>query len=182
LHQCIETTGLAQNTRRWHLVFTKPSAEEVAKAHLERQGYGVYLPRLKEKVLRRNKWRDRVAALFPRYLFVHLDAASQSLSPIRSTVGVANIVRFGVDYTAVPHQVVNNLIEHEDPETGLHQLRVSSWFKPGATVRVASGVFSGIEGVFQCEDADERVIILLNLLGRETCIKIDAGDVVPNAA
>ena len=167
---------------RWHLVLTKPSNEEMAVTHLERQGYGVYFPRLQHKALRRGKWCDRISALFPRYLFVRLDAVLQSLAPVRSTVGVANVVRFGVDYMVVPDHVVDSLRRNADPHTGLHKLRAAEWFKRGDTVRIASGSLSGLEGIFESEDGNQRVTVLLNLLGRETRIQIDAGCVVPSAA
>lgn len=167
---------------RWHLAFTKPAAEEVAKTHLERQGYRVYLPRLQQKSLQRGKWRDRITALFPRYLFVQLDSMLQSLAPIRSTTGIASVVRFGIDYAVVPDRIVTSLQAHEDPNTRLHRLRVGEWFKPGAAVRIAAGAMAGLEGIFVCEDANDRVTVLLNLLGRETCVRVDAGCVVASVA
>jgi transcriptional antiterminator RfaH len=159
----------SDNSRlRWHLAFTKPAAEQAAKSHLERQGYRVYLPLVQQKTLRRGKWTERISALFPRYLFVQLDSALQSLSPIRSTVGVAGLVRFGVDYTVVPNFIVSCLRSNEDPQTKLHKVKVNSWFTAGSAVRIARGALSGLEGIFESEDAGERVTVLLNLLGRET--------------
>jgi transcriptional antiterminator RfaH len=179
----MELTNSTQTSlRRWHLVLSKRSSEEVAKMQLERQGYSVYLPRLQAKVLRRGKWRERIVALFPRYLFVQLDSLVQSLGPIRSTIGVANIVRFGVEYAIVPNSIVNGLVEHEDPQTRLHKLRIGAWFKHGSAVRIAAGALSGLEGIFQYEDGNDRVVVLLNLLGRETCVRVDSGCVVPSAA
>jgi transcriptional antiterminator RfaH len=183
LHSTMDSLGhSAGPVRRWHLAFTKPSAEEIAQIHLERQGYTVYLPRLQHKALQRGKWRDRISALFPRYLFVQLDAVLQSLAPIRSTVGVASVVRFGVDYMVVPDHVVDSLRRKADVETGLHQLRAADWFKRGDPVHIATGAMTGLEGIFVCEDGNHRVTILLNLLGRESRIQIDAGCVVPSAA
>ena len=167
---------------RWHLVMTKPANEECAVTHLERQGYGVYFPRLQQKTLRRGKWCDCTAALFPRYLFVRLDSVLQSLAPVRSTVGVANVVRFGVDYTVVPDRVIETLQRNADQQTGLHSLRTADWFKRGDLVRIAAGALAGLEGVFESEDGNQRVTVLLNLLGRETRIQIDAGYVARSAA
>ncbi len=167
---------------RWHLVLAKPASEECAVTHLERQGYGVYFPRLQQKVLRRGKWCDRVTALFPRYLFVRLDSVLQSLAPVRSTFGVACVVRFGVDYMVVPEHVVTTLQSNADQQSGLHKLRAADWFKRGDVVRIAAGALSGLEGIFESDDGNERVTILLNLLGRETRIQVDAGCVVRSAA
>jgi transcriptional antiterminator RfaH len=166
---------------RWHLVMTKPANEELAVTHLERQGYGVYFPRLLQKSLQRGKWCDRVVALFPRYVFVQLDAELQSLAPIRSTLGVAQVVRFGIDYMTVPKRIIDNLKSNECPGTGLHQLH-AAWFRPGDAVRIATGSLAGLEGIFESDDGNHRVIVLLNLLGRETRIQLDAGCVIPNAA
>jgi transcriptional antiterminator RfaH len=160
---------------------TKPANEEVAVAHLQRQGYGVYYPRFLQKTLRRGKWCDRITALFPRYVFARLDSNQQSLAPIRSTIGVANVVRFGIDYIVVPDCVVASLKRNEDA-TGLHQLRNADWFNRGDTVRIAAGSLTGLEGIFESDDGNHRVTVLLNLLGRETRIQIDAGCVISSAA
>ncbi len=79
----------------WFLVQTKPAAEKSALEHLERQGYRVYHPRLLQRALRRGRWLDRIVSLFPRYVFVQVDVGPPVAAPIRSTVGVANVVRFG---------------------------------------------------------------------------------------
>ncbi len=173
---------LSGSPLHWHLVFTKPSCEQIAKAHLERQGYRVYFPRVQYKALKRGAWRETVAALFPRYLFVQLNAAFQSLAPVRSTVGITNVVRFGVEYTIVPDRIVSALLSNEDPETRLHKLRMNSGFKPGSVVLIAKGALSGLEGIFESEDASGRVTVLLNLLGRESRVKIDSGLVVAGTA
>jgi transcriptional antiterminator RfaH len=167
---------------RWYLVMTKPANEQCAVTNLERQGYHVYFPQLQQKLLRRGKWRDCVTALFPRYVFVQVDGLVQSLGPVRSTVGIANIVRFGIDHITVPNHVIQNLIHTADPITGLHQLKTNEWFKRGDPVRIAAGSLTGLEGIFESDDGNHRVTVLLNLLGRETRLQIDAGAVVSSAA
>jgi len=167
---------------RWHLVFTKPRGEDTAKINLERQGYRVYFPRVQQKILSRDRWRDAIDSLFPRYLFVQLNATLQSLAPIRSTLGVVNVVRFGNNYVVVPDKIVDGLISYADPDTGLHQLCVGPLFEFGSAVRITSGVLAGLEGIFEGDDANNRVVVLLNLLGREMRIRISAGSVIPSRA
>ena len=81
---------------RWYLIHTKPTREVAAEVNLQRQGYQVYYPRLLRPTLVNGRWIDRVASLFPRYLFLRLAVGRQAMGPVRSTVGVANIVRFGL--------------------------------------------------------------------------------------
>jgi transcriptional antiterminator RfaH len=167
---------------RWYLIHTKPSAEHVALANLERQGYAVYFPRVVKSVRRRARWRDTVAALFPRYLFLGLQEGQQALAPVNFTAGVAGVVRFGNRYGIVPERIVNDLRSREDPMSGMHRLTGCVPFVPGAQVRITSGPFDGLEGVFAREAGEDRVIVLLNLLGRDTAVHVPAGFVVPNLA
>jgi transcriptional antiterminator RfaH len=164
---------------RWYLIHTKPKREAVAEINLRRQGYEVYYPRLQRPTRIRGHWVDRVAALFPRYLFLRLAVGHQAIGPVRSTVGVANIVRFGSDYTVVPDAVIENLSERADAETGLHRLRGRALYGPGSVVRVVAGVFEGLEGVFQRESGVERVMLLLGLLGSDTLVQLPAAFVIP---
>jgi len=165
---------------RWYLVQTKPAGEETARMNLERQAYRVYYPRVQQHKLHRGRWRERISALFPRYLFLQL-SPQQSLAPVRSTLGVADAVRFGSEYATVPEAIVNGLIERADPETGLHHVK-RSLFTVGATVRVIAGAFAGLEGIFECETGQDRVTVLLGLLGREIAVTVPTGFVVPGYA
>jgi len=95
---------------------------------------------------------------------------------------VAHVVRFGNDYVVVPDRIIDGLIDRADRESGLHHLQIASPFVPGATVRITSGAFAGFEGIFESEDANDRVVVLLGLLGREARIRISAGRVMPSQA
>src|SRR4051812_42698922 len=136
---------------RWYLVHTKPAAEAIAQANLERQGYDVYWPRLVRSVRVRGRWVDRTASLFPRYLFVSVICDTQNFAPVRSTVGVSAVVRFGFEYRVVPEGVIRSLRERADPETGLHRLCDRAILKPGDGVQIVGGAFDGLDGVFQRE-------------------------------
>ena len=161
---------------RWYLILTKPSGEETARVNLERQGYRVYFPRLQHRRVHRGRLSERIAPLFPRYLFLQLHA-DQSLAPVRSTLGVADIVRFGFEYAVVAAQVVEGLMRRADPESGLHALKCAL-FERGAAVRVIAGAFAGLDGIFERESGPDRVVVLFKLLGREAPVRIPAGFVV----
>ena len=47
----------ATSSARWYVVQTRPHAEAKAAAHLERQGFGIYLPRYQ---IGRASCRERV--------------------------------------------------------------------------------------------------------------------------
>lgn len=153
------------SARAWYLVYTKPRQEEVALANLVRQGYGAYLPRARQARRRQGRRLEVVEPLFPRYLFIYLDAGTDNWGPIRSTVGVASLVRFGQEPARVPQALVEFLKEREGAE-GLHE-----WATPelqaGDRVRVAEGVFQGYEGILLARSSRERVLVLLDILGKQ---------------
>jgi len=165
---------------RWYLIHTKPRREGIAETNLLRQGYEVYYPRLVRPTRVRGRWVIRVVSLFPRYLFLRLAVGSQALGPVRSTLGVGNVVCFGRDYAVVPDQVVADLRMRANPETGLHDLSGQTLFEAGSNVRIVAGPLEGLEGVFQRESGDERVVLLLELLGRETLVQLPSAFVQPH--
>jgi transcriptional antiterminator RfaH len=164
---------------RWYLVHTKPSAESVAQRNLERQGYEVYLPRLLQRVLAGRQVRERIVSLFPRYLFLRLCEGAQALAPVRSSIGVSGIVRFGGDYAVVPEKVVRDIRSRADPQTGLHRLALRAPLTAGTAVRLMMSPFSGLEGVFDREDGTQRSIVLLKLLGHEIPVRVSAAYILP---
>lgn len=160
----------------WYLVHSRPRQEAVAAEHLERQGYAVYLPRLKLPRLRRARWYDLVEPLFPRYLFAGVRPAEQCLHPIRSTRGVAALVRSGERYAPVSRSLLDALRARAD-EQGLHQLFADS-LEPGEKVRIVAGPFAGLEAVFQAHQGADRVRVLLDIVGATTSAMIPTGLVV----
>lgn len=159
------TTQPPSSGPAWYLVYTKPRQEEVALANLVRQGYGAYLPRVRQARRRQGRRLEVVEPLFPRYLFIHLDVGTDNWGPIRSTLGVASLVRFGHEPARVPDSLVAFLKERESAG-GLHE-----WAAPalgvGDRVRVAEGVFQGYDGILLARSSRERVLVLLDILGKQ---------------
>jgi transcriptional antiterminator RfaH len=158
--------------KQWHLVYCKPRQEDKAQVHLGRQGYMTYLPRLIETRRRRDKNVELIGPLFPRYLFIHLDNLTDNWGPIRSTQGVNSLVRFGETVAAVPDHVIQFLKDREDEE-GLHHLKVPKLDR-GSRVRILEGPLQGYEAIFLARSGRERVLILLDMLGNQTRVEIDA--------
>jgi transcriptional antiterminator RfaH len=167
---------------RWYLIHTKPVREGIAEANLRRQGYEVYVPRMLQSVRRHGRWCERIVPLFPRYLFLQLSEGCQALSPVRSSVGVAGVVRFGTRYAIVPHQIIMQLRLRADPESGLHRLTNEAVLTRGASVRITTGPFEGLDGVFEREAGAARVVVLLNLLGQDAAVRIPVDSVAPSYA
>ena len=158
------------STESWYLVHTKPRQEEIALANLERQGYECYLPQMRIERIRRRKAEVATEPMFPRYLFIRLDSSDQgkSWSPIRSTLGVSQLVHFGARAAKVDDTLVDLLRQRE------RFLPTEAMFHSGDSVVIADGPFAGIEAIYQTVDA-ERAFILLEILAKPVSMHIDAG-------
>ena len=161
----------------WYAVLCKPRREALAEANLINQGYRVYLPRLATQCRRNGKWVDTLEPLFPRYLFLATGDERQGLAPVRSTLGVSGLVRFGGQPATIPETIVESLRERQDPGTGACARR--NPFQPGAPVAFRGGPFTGLDGVFDVEDGEGRVFVLLELLGKINKVKVRRDWLVP---
>ena len=155
----------------WYAVFCKPRGEYRAETNLRNQGYAVYLPRLLNCFWRSGKWAERIEPLFPRYLFLQQRNADQSLATVRSTLGVAGLVRFGEQLAVVPEAMIDALRAGEGSSSGARE--EVPVFKAGAQVRFAAGPFAGLDAVFEKEVGVERAFVLLKLLGQFSRLRID---------
>lgn len=157
------------NESNWHLVFTKPRQENRAQDNLLRQGYTVFLPTLLAEKIRAGGKVDSIEPLFPRYLFIQLDNVLSNWLPLRSTLGVASLVRFGDSYCKVPHPIVSGLMLAEQQKRNL--------LAPADPVRVSAGPFKGLEGIYQQPDGIQRVLVLMQIFSKPQTISLPITDV-----
>lgn len=163
----------------WYAVMCKPRCEARAELNLINQGYQIFLPRLATQTRRDGKWIDTLEPLFPRYLFLAMSSERQGLSPVRSTLGVSDLVRVGGQPATIPEEVIESLRERQDPGTGACAKR--SLFQPGAQVQFRAGPFAGLDGVFNVDAGEDRVFVLLEFLGKINKVKVNRDWLVPAA-
>ncbi len=169
----------------WYAVFCKPRGEATAEANLQRQGYATYLPRITAERRRAGKWVACVEPLFPRYLFLRPRDAAHSLAPVRSTLGVTGLVRFGLQPAVVPAALIAELRACEAAALAgkdAAKLPHHELFAPGTVVKFMTGPFAGLEGIFGKASGADRAIVLLELLGRMQDVTVERDWIVPAAA
>ena len=157
---------------RWYVVQTQPNAESKAVAHLNRQGFESYLPRYLKRRRHARKIESVLAPLFPRYLFVAVDMATQRWRAIQSTTGVSRLVCNGDEPACVPDGIVDAL-KFREGENGAIQLDTPPRFSPGAPVRIVDGAFENCLGLYESVADRDRVAILLDLLGRKVRVYVE---------
>lgn len=157
--------------KRWYLIYSKSRQEPLAKENLERQGYSTYLPLLRTPRRRLGRRIIRIEPMFPRYFFIRLDTQTDNWAPIRSTIGVTNLVRFGMTPSPVPDELIQVLRDRDD-SSGVQDIPMHE-FKEGDMVRIEEGPFTGYEGIFLAKTSQERVLVLLDIVGRSAKARID---------
>ena len=141
----------------WYAVHTRPQAEIKALENLLRQGYEAYLPRYRTEIRHARRVQTVLRPLFPRYLFAGIDRAAMRWRPILSTVGVSALVGSGEGPLPVAPEIVEALRAQE--------------------VRISAGAFEDMIGrLVELHDQD-RVVVLLDLLGRQVRARIQAESV-----
>ncbi len=163
--------------KNWYLIHTKPKQESIAKENLERQDYSVYLPMAVVRRKRRGKSVRIIDAMFPRYLFINLSEQTDDWGPIRSTIGVSSLIRFGLEPAKIPQLLIDALIERENPE-GIHELPVKD-FEQGQKVVISEGPFEGYEALFATHESNERVSLLLKIAGQTAKIQLKQDIIEP---
>ncbi len=154
----------------WYLVHTKPRQEACALENLTRQGYSCYLPMWRAEKLRKGALAAVDEPLFPRYLFIRLDTdvMAKSWAPIRSTRGVSRLVCFGTEPAKVPDTLIETLRAYE----AALRSEMVPLFAPGERVRITSGPFAGIEGIYQMAEGEQRAIVLIELLAKQVRVPV----------
>ncbi len=165
----------ATDHRSWYLIHSKPNQESVANEQLQRQGYETYLPLAPVFRRKRGKTIRVIAPMFPRYLFIHLSNQTDDWRPIRSTIGVSTLVRFGMEPARVPDNLIRAIVSREN-EDGVITLPKQE-FEAGESVRIATGPFEGYEAVFSSAEPKDRVIVLLNIAENYVKINLNQSDI-----
>jgi len=163
--------------KSWYLIQTKPKGEQLALENLERQGYESYLPLILGRARKRGKTIKSIQPMFPRYLFIHLSDQTDDWGPIRSTLGVSTLVRFGMVPAKVPEKLITNLRENENSQ-GIHELP-SKTLSLGDKLLIVEGPFEGYEATLYSQKSEDRVIVLLKIAEKFVKVKLEQSLIEP---
>lgn len=153
----------------WFLAQVKPNADQIAKRNLERQGFTIFQPMERRTTVRRGKLVEQLRPFFSGYLFVTYPSASAPWSLVNSTYGVSRLVKIGDRPAPVPTEVIRDLFEACD-EDGV--FIASPAVSVGDRVEVMRGALTNFVGHVQRLTPDERAIILLDVLGKQTKVMV----------
>ena len=93
-------------------------------------------------------------------------------SPIRSTLGVVGMVKFGGQPAVLPQAVMDEITQQAAEYAAAGPIGASS-MRAGDAVKVVAGPLSGLEGVFAQPDGERRALVLMEILGKTNRVRLD---------
>jgi transcriptional antiterminator RfaH len=106
-------------------------------------------------------------------MFIKFDRANTNWHKINNTYGVSRLITFNSIIKSIPSMFVDNLIKLynlSDESLPMQKL------KKGDQVKVLKGPFANFIATVETYDRDQRIYILMNLMGRKTKIQAAVKD------
>ena len=151
----------------WYAVQCKPQMELWARSNLWERGLEAYLP-IYLKLRSHARKREMVMRpLFPGYLFVKADLEAGQRPKVNTAPGVIRMVAFGDHTPRVPEDIIATLKQCEEKDGCI---RLEAWqgkFYKGEQLVFRGEALGQLVPIFECEKANERAVLLLNILGRQ---------------
>jgi transcriptional antiterminator RfaH len=163
--------------KRWYVVHTKAGLERMAEGQLAHQGFHAYPPLhvKKRRALKGATILFKVSP-FPRYLFVELDLSACRWRSVNGTFGVSYMMGPGDRPSAAPTGVVE-AIRSREYANGVVPVNEPPPYTPGQAVTITQGALATQTEFFKCDNDNDPVTVLLDLLGREMELKLP-GDAI----
>lgn len=157
------------NSIGWFLAQLKPNCANIADRNLKRQGFETFLPLEEETRQRRGKFVNANRPLFPGYIFVALDVTRGAWRTVNSTYGITRLVSFGNEPTAMPKDLVAQLMGRCDAQGKLLPAKLLA---PGDQVTLTKGPFANFVAEVEKIAPDQRVWVLMDIMGAQTRISV----------
>ena len=154
----------------WFLLQFKPNSHHLAERNLQRQGFESFLPLCEITKHRSSRYVTDLRPLFPGYMFVAFDPERGSWRQINCTIGVSKLVSFGCQPSPVPLDLISGLMLRCDAGGKLLPQQLNK----GDEVQLLTGPFVNYIAKVETIDAKQRVLVLMDLMGRITRMSVDS--------
>jgi transcriptional antiterminator RfaH len=155
----------------WFLAQMKPNCVSIAERNLTRQGFRTFLPTEEVTRERQGKFVTAHRPLFPGYIFLSFDIKEGHWRKVNSTFGISRLVSFDREPAVVPLDLVSQLMLRCDATGRLLPPRL---LKPGDQVMLTTGPFASFVGEVEKIAPDRRVWVLLEIMGGQTRVAVNA--------
>ena len=158
----------------WYLAQLKPNSLTIALRNLERQKVSVFAPMETRTTRRAGRFITKQAPVFPGYVFVQIDQEVCTMRSINGTRGISRLVALGPEPAVVPQAVMTTLFQRYADDTDAPP---APRFQPGDSIDILEGPLADFSAQIDALAPNDRVIVLLDLMGRLSRVTLDAHQV-----
>jgi transcriptional antiterminator RfaH len=154
-------------SKEWFILQFKSNSHHLAAKNLNRQGFETFLPLHETTSRSLSRFINTSKPLFPGYMFIRFDKAESEWYKINSTYGVSRLITFNSHLKSIPTKFVDSLMKRYDLSGKLLPIKK---LKEGDQVAILKGPFANFIATVEKYEADQRIWILMDLMGRKTKI------------
>jgi len=154
-------------SKEWFILQFKSNSHHQAAKNLNRQGFETFLPLHDATSRKLSRFINTSKPLFPGYMFIKFDRAESDWHKINNTYGVSRLITFNSILKPIPTKFVDNLMKRYDLSGKLLPIKK---LKKGDQVTVSKGQFANFVATVEKYEDEQRIWILMDLMGRETKI------------
>ena len=155
-------------SKEWFILQFKSNSHHLAAKNLNQQGFETFLPLVDKTSRKLSRFINTTSPLFPGYMFIRFNKAECEWHKINNTYGVSRLITFNSILKSIPTTFVDSLMKRYDL---LGKLLPMQKLKKGDQVTILKGPFANFIATVEKYEADERICILMDLMGRKTKIQ-----------
>jgi transcriptional antiterminator RfaH len=155
-------------SKEWFILQFKSNSHHQAKKNLTQQGFETFLPLHDTTSRKSSRFINATKPLFPGYMFIKFDRTESEWHKINNTYGVSRLITFNSVLKSIPNKFVDSLMKRYDLSGKLLPVKK---LKKGDQVTVLLGPFADFIATVEKYEADQRIWILMDLMGRKTKIQ-----------
>ena len=156
---------MSKVSKLWSILQFKPNAHKLAERNLNQQGFETLLPFEGVTKFRNQKFISTQRPLFPGYMFVAFERGDMPWKKINCTYGVSKLLTFNREPYIIPNNLITEIRARCNQAGVLHPQKQ---FSKDDRVRLVSGPLDNFLATVESIDKNQRVWILIDLMGQET--------------
>ena len=131
---------------------------------------------IKESIPKVNKFKEIIKPVFPGYIFIAINLEEKNWHKINNTRGISRIIVFGNEIPLIHCE----LIEALKYRFSLNNTpKAADTFEIGMNAGITNGPFAQLIGKIEEIDANQRIWILLDILGTQTRVSVNKLNLTP---
>lgn len=157
------------DSKSWIVARSRPNQDKIALINLQRQNFEFFQPRFNSLSRSNNKFKNIIKPVFPGYIFIAINLKTNNWHKINHTRGISSIIVFGNEIPIIPSELINELkirFRHNNTQKPTSKIGV------GMKAEITNGPFAQLTGKIDKIDDDQRIWILLDILGNQTRVSI----------